>query len=157
MKKNTVFNIISNGKDTVPLSVAGTGTILTAGAPTTPDTGTHIVGTGTLFLSEVQAGDWIYSPTLDEVQQVRNVIDNLNLVLYFKFSTDITVGLALKVSKSLYSFLSIELTAAGKIDNVAIAAGRQFEWYNSGRSYRPLDPITVDATGTVATFSASAE
>ena len=55
MAKNTVFNIISNGKDTIPLSVTKTGTIKSDELVVT--------GTGTLFLSEVKVGDWIFSPT----------------------------------------------------------------------------------------------
>ena len=149
MAKNTVFNIISNGKDTIPLSVTKTGTIKSDELVVT--------GTGTLFLSEVKVGDWIFSPTLNEVQQVASILTDTNLALYKRFSTDISVALNLQVSQSIYAFLRVELTAAGKIDNVAIAAGKQFEWYSGSRSFKPLAPIAVDATGTVATFSATIE
>lgn len=149
MKKNATLISLA-GHETIPVSLAKTGTITTKGV--------SVYGTATKFLSQVQPGDWIYDSSQDEVQQVKNVVDDTNLVLATAFTADIAGAIALKVSQSIYTFVQGTFAAAGQVDNVAAPAGT-YVWNKGGRDRTAardfIDPLCIDSTGTTATFSVS--
>jgi len=81
-----------NVKDTFPQSVAPTsGTVSSVNG-----LNTRIIGVGTVFLSDIQKGDFIWFTTTDEVREVVSITDDLTLTLKLPVSTTVT-GVAFKV------------------------------------------------------------
>lgn len=146
--KNVVTSS-STGHDTFPASATKTGTISIAAGETT------VIGTGTLFTSELQNLGWICDIAHDEIRKITQIKDDTTLAIDHPFSNVIT-GAALKyVGPSDSVELSILFSAVpGKIDgvtypaNVGIALSKASRDTSAQRDF--VDPVIVDATGTTA-------
>jgi len=155
--KNTQFYKITAAKETVPASSNKTGTIETVG--------TSVIGTGTLFESEMQKGSWLVDLTQNEVREVMKVENDTLATLSDAFTLVIAGGTTPNVIKS--DDLNIrEISVAvplvdsggasyafGEIDGVElesgmpIAFGKNSDTKGNFKSF--IDPIIANATGTV--------
>jgi hypothetical protein len=52
--------------------------------------GTSITGTGSLFLSELSVGDYLYSESLSEYKEITEITDDLTLIIDSPFTSDVT-------------------------------------------------------------------
>lgn len=148
--KNTVYSR-STGHDTFPASKAKTGTITTTNAYD----GKRVIGTSTLFTTELEIGGWIVDIAHDEIRKITNILTDTNLTIDHAFSNSLT-GLALKyVPPSDSVELSVVFSgASGKIDGQLLPANIGFSFGKTGRDNSAvrdfIDPLIIDATGTVA-------
>lgn len=148
--KNTEYYRITNTKTTVPAPANGTGTIDTDGK--------SVIGTGTLFLSEMRAGAWLVDTSQDEVRKVLQVESDTLAYLSNAFSSDIA---ALTTPSIIASDdlnirgLSVAILSGltdGEIDGVvfdngdSVVFGKFSDNKDGFKSF--VDPIIVEATGT---------
>lgn len=149
--KNTKYYIINNTADTVPASTQGTGTVV-AGAG---DKG--MVGTGTLFTTELQKGDWIADITHNEVRRIIGILNNTDLQIEQGF-TNAQSGSFYFVKSSRARAITVACdNVAVTIDGAAMfATGSNgavtFDKSSIGSpgSHSPtdfIDPIIVGASG----------
>jgi hypothetical protein len=80
---NLIPSVVS-GQVSIPQSANGTGTIVTNKL--------GVTGTGTLFLTEMPAGSWIYQPTGNELRKVIEVQSNTYAILESAFTTEIAAA-----------------------------------------------------------------
>lgn len=73
-----------DSKDTVPASIAVTGTIETVG--------TKVIGTTTKFKTEYQIGDFVYVAAKSDVRRVVNIISDTQMTLETAFGSDVAAG-----------------------------------------------------------------
>lgn len=146
--KNSLFDTLSNAKDTFPRSVAGTGTITTSAG------GKVVIGTGTLFKSQLQLGDWLYVPALNEVRRITSISSDTSLTVDSPFTSALVAAAVLITKSSLVEISVVFSPDDGVIDTKPLAANIGFFWGKTGRDMSAnrdkIDPIIIDATGTVA-------
>lgn len=149
----------SNVKDTFPASVAPTsGTISTVNT-----LNKKVAGTGTVFLTDVVAGDFIWFTTVDELVEIENVVSDTSLTLKFPTLTTLT-GVAFKiVKKNSFKNISWVIDGAGtaEINTIVYPASYSKTMGNSksngeGSTGR-LSPILVDSTTNANVVYVSAE
>ena len=144
MAKNNKVDLISNEIDTIPRSVAATGTITSAN-------NRLIVGSSTLFTTELQEGDWIFISGQSEVQKVVNIVSNTELVLQDAFTTPLSASAFKSVPKNQYTMISWLIDTAGtaEIDGNVFPASASATVENftvrDGRASL-VDPIVMDTT-----------
>lgn len=99
----------------IPLPETLTGTITTnnAGGPTAGD-GKIVIGSGTIFLTEVAPGDFIYNGT--SVRKVRYVFSDTMLEIENAFPSSLTTQ-ALKVPKRML-YKRIQVSCAGSANSI---------------------------------------
>lgn len=149
--KNSNYLFIT-GNQTVPASANGTGTIQTVG--------NKVIGTGTLFLTEMPAGSWLVDLSQDEIRRV--VFDstetNTQATLEQAFTSDIaaltTPNIISKEDANVVS-ISVQIPAGqdnGTLDGQNFPSGTSVTFSKDSRdrsSARDLiDPVIVDATDT---------
>ena len=149
--KNTIFYSIDNTAETVPASASGTGTLKTVGK--------GVVGTNTLFKTEMRAGSWLVDLSQNEIRKVVHVASNTEAELDYAFTSDIAAGTTPDIIA--YTDLNIKsisvaissLLAQGEIDGNTLNPGGALTWQKNSsektdsRSF--VEPIIADATGTV--------
>lgn len=144
-KKNSRYYNLA-AKDTVPASVAKTGTIdIAAGSK-------NVVGTSTAFKSELKPGDWIVDLAQDECRKVMDIRDDEFLTIDSAF-TGAVVGIALVVTRSRAKQVSVANVggANGTSDGANIVPAQTLNYGKAdknpdGKDF--IDPIIVDPTGT---------
>lgn len=133
-----------NVKDTFPQSTALTGTITAVG------NNEQIVGTGTLFTTELQVGEYIYIAAQSCFRKIRSITDDTNLYLYptQSFPSAVSGATPRRVPKNTYHSISWAIDADGtaKIDNITFPASQSGTMAEVGGK-RP-EPILIDSTGT---------
>jgi hypothetical protein len=151
--KNTVYDYYNNEIDTVPRSSTKTGTIETVGR--------HLIGTSTLFKTELPIGSWVFSSSQLEVRKVISVDSDVKAELSNAFTIDIAAASALvAISFNDVKVVSISVqipssaAADGKIDNKTLPKGSSITFSKDSRDISgqndSVDPLIVTATGTVA-------
>lgn len=136
-------------KDTMPRSVAKTGTYATNGK--------IVTGVGTLMATELHIGDWIYVAAAGEIRQVTSITNNLSATIAQAFTANVVAGTALVVTpKSNFVEISLVIPpalAAGILDNETMYPGVPVNWSKASRDNSAqkdfCDPMILDATGTV--------
>lgn len=156
--KNTVFYKVDDEKVVVPASSNKTGTISTKGR--------GVIGVGTKFTEEMQTGSWIVDLTNNEVRKVITVDSDTVAYLDKPFTTDISALTTPNVVSSVdlnIREISIAIPLVdssgtaygfGEIDGVVLESGlpvsygKNSDTKENSKSF--IDPIIVNATGTVA-------
>ncbi len=147
-KKDEYYSIVGT-KETIPVSGAGTGTIETKG--------TGVVGTNTLFRSEMQAGSWLVDLTQDEYRKVISVESDTFARLSNPFTVDIsaltTPDIIAKTTLSIRELSVIAVVTDGVLDGTTLQAGQGTSLIKTGDSKGDdsshVDPFIADATGTI--------
>jgi len=149
--KNTVYNLITD-KRTIPYNANGTGTISTAGA--------FVIGTGTLFTTEMPRGSWLVDESQNEIRYVVAVDSDTKAILSQAF----TVNIAALTTPSIIhakdtNVVSIALScpstasADPTIDGVSFPKGNTVSFSKDSRDKSGtrdmVDPIILDASATV--------
>lgn len=115
MASNNFTNqpIVVSAKQTIPASVGCTGTFITQG--------TGIVGTGTLFFTELPINSYVYDASSNEIRRVTRVDSNTTAWLTKAFTADLSsaqhqIISASKCTAKQYVFTAV--TAVGQqVDN----------------------------------------
>ena len=138
----------SNVKDTFPASVAPTsGTISTVNG-----LNKQVVGVGTVALTDLQKGDFIWFTTTDELIEVENVVGDLAFSLVTGTSAPLS-GVAFKiVKKNGFSSISWMIDSLGTAEiNTIVYPAQSSESFGNSKPNgqgggRRLSPIIVDTT-----------
>lgn len=146
--KNSIFYKVTS-HISVPASVAGTGTFASAAGSI------DVVGSGSLFKTEIKRGDWLIDIANDEVRQVENVDTNTTLTLVQGFSNAQTTTAVVSVVQSRAKKIGlIADNAAVTIDGQTMPANIEISWDKSSEdmtsAHSPnsfIDPVIVNATG----------
>ncbi len=147
--KNTNYFLVT-GKQTLPVQVNGTGTIVTDG--------TTVIGTGTLFTSEMQKGSWLVDLSTNEIRKVINVTNDTLAYIDYPFTVDLA-GIAaqyIPIKDLGVVTISVDVPAgsatAGEIDGVSFPAGNTITFSKDSRDHSGrrdlIDPIIVNGSGT---------
>ena len=130
-----VTNITS--KDTFPASSALTGVVVSV------NQGDHIVGTDTLFTSELQEGDYMYVPDNDEKYKIRNIISDTELSLEEPVVTAIT---------AVVQVTNVTLTgSSGTADITVTGSGTDYKaTWNTSLTQTADDFVTTHAADILA-------
>lgn len=142
--KQLIYDNITD-KRSIPFNSAGTGTIATHGIA--------IVGTGTLFKTEMPAGSYLVDLTAWELFKVYRVDSDTLAFLEIAFTADIAPGTSPEIIKAFQCKVKeISLSTAGSIllNNKAFTGSDTIGKTGNSKSSRNdlIDPIIVDATGT---------
>jgi len=144
--KQLVYEGISD-KRSLPFNVAGTGTIQTFGVA--------IVGTGTLFNAELEAGSYLVDLTHNECRKVIRRDNDTKAYLETPFTTDITSSTPQIISHSKLKVKEIGLKTSGScfLNGTAFTGEKIFSKTGNSRSSRRdfIEPVVVDATGSTMT------
>jgi len=136
---NNQHGTYANVKDTFPQSTSVSGTITKAGA-------NLIVGVGTAFTTEFQAGEWIYVAGITEIQQIEQITSDTELYLKQQFSGAVSGATYKRVPKFTYRAASwkIDSTGTANIDGQTIDASTSgaLSYMNAKRPR----PIIIDTT-----------
>jgi hypothetical protein len=149
--KNTVYNLITD-KRTIPYNAAGTGTIETAG--------NWVIGTGTLFTTEMPRGSWLVDESQNEIRYVESVESDTKAYISQPFSIDITAGATPSIIHAKdTNVVSIALScpsgasADPTVDGVTFPKGNTVSFSKDSREKSGkrdlVDPIILDASATV--------
>lgn len=121
-----------------------------------------IDGAGTKFLTDVVAGDYIYFPTTDEIEEIESVQSDTRL--YLKTAIASKAGVAFKFIKKYNCFrsVSILLTAtAEEINTISMPLGTSKTYGNDkpigAGGGRRITPILIDSTVNAGIVLASGE
>ena len=141
--KPLIYVVISD-KRTIPFNTAGTGTIATYGIA--------IVGTGTLFKTEMPAGSYLADLTNNEVFRVVRVDSDTLAFLEKAFTSDIVGGSTPQIVENFkckVKEVQLKTTGACFIEGVAFTGEKTISKLGNDRSARPdlIEPFVVDATG----------
>lgn len=147
--KNSLYYLVTD-KRTVPANANATGTIKTVG--------TAVIGTNTLFKTEMPIGSWLVDESQDEIRQITRVESDTLAYFGNAFTSDISLGTTPSVihskdAKPVSIAVSIPASANdGEVDGATFTKGSSlsFSKDSTGRSdARSLvNPIIVDGTGT---------
>lgn len=147
----------SNEKDTFPLSSAPT-----AGTISTGTRKDFIVGSSTVFLTDLEKGDYIWDTTNDELREVVGVVSNTEVYLDREFTNALS-GAAFKiVPKNIYRTMSWAIDAAdtAEINGIEFPASTSESLENDKPNFegggRRLSPILIDCTANGNTVNVSA-
>lgn len=147
MKKNTEYNLIT-GKQSVPESSSGTGTISTDGIV--------VNGTGTLFSTEMPKGSWLVDLSQNYMCQVDRVDSDTKAYLLDSFPVDLSSVSPDIIPMKIMNVVAISVQIPsgltdGEIDGEVFPQGTSitFAKDRDHSAHRDLiDPIIVDGTGT---------
>lgn len=93
--------------DSVPSSIAGSGTIVTAG--------TLVTGTGTSFLTEMPVGSWLVSASAGEVRRVISVTSNTSALIDYGFTINLGAAAPRIITPIRADVKEISITNAGGV------------------------------------------
>lgn len=152
--KNTFYDSIS-GAQTIPVSANATGTVSTDSSA--------VIGTGTLFKTEMPVGSWLTSIAADEIRKVVSVESDVLAYLSDPFTVDLSAVTPNVIHTSKLNIVAISISvpaaaaAATTVDGVAFPKGAALTFSKDGRSTSGvrdfIDPIVVDATGSTMLIS----
>lgn len=130
-------------KRSVPFNSSGTGTIVTHGIA--------IVGTGTLFTTEMRVGSYLVDLAHNECRRVYRVDSDTLAFLEIPFSNDISASAPEIIAAHQAKVKSITLSTSDScaINGVAFTGTFVVSRYGNDRSSRSdlIEPIIVDASG----------
>jgi len=156
--KNSIYDYFDNEIDTFPRSAVKTGTISVNAAGNR----TYVTGVGTLFTTELKAGGFICMLSASEIRRITSIQSNTVLTIDEPFSGAVAGAALVYTPASDYCEMSVCIPtteAAGEIDGETLPPGIGVTWTKSSRtvsSQRDLiDPIIIDATGTIVVAQAS--
>lgn len=138
-----IYDVVTD-KNTFPSNrTTLTGTI-SAGAGDT-----RIVGVGTLFTTELEEGGWIYVAAEDMVREIKDILDDLTLVLREGF-VGILAGAAADTFDDVPFLREVTILNQGITDGKLQGKTLKpnFPIVIHTDEERPVQPITYDATGT---------
>lgn len=145
--KQLVRAVISD-KRSVPFNVTGTGQLVTHGI--------KIVGVGTKFSTELQAGAYLVNLATNEAIKVYRQDTDTSAFLEKPFAADIPLSTPQIISKAKAKVKEIKLQTAGAcfIDGAAFTGTEDYNKNGDHKSGRPnlIEPIIVDATGSTMTI-----
>jgi len=144
----------TNVKETFPASVTGSGTVSSVNGANK-----RIIGDHSLFLSEVQLGDFIWFTSTDEIREVESVTNDSTLTLKFGTASPIVAGNFKIVPKTGYRSVSwsIDTVAGATINGIAYEAGMSKTVGNSNPGVRRVAPVLIDTTVGLNTVFVGAE
>lgn len=158
---NTTGNVTkveySNEKETFPVSVAPTSGTISTG--TRKD---FIVGASTVFLTDVEVGDYIWDTTNDELRKVVGVLSNTEIYLEKEFTNALSADPFKIVPKNVYRTMSwaIDAVGAADINGITFAASMSETLENNKPNGegggRRLSPILIDCTANANIVNVSA-
>jgi hypothetical protein len=138
-----LIRAVITDKRSVPFDSDGTGTISTYG--------TAIVGTGTKFSTELQAGSYLVNLATNEAIKVYRQDLDTTAWLEKPFTSDITSATPRIITKAQAKVKEIKLQTSGScfINGVAFTGTEDYNKNGDHKSGRPnlIEPIIVDATG----------
>jgi hypothetical protein len=145
---NIAFGLPSTSttKGCYPTSVQKTGTITS--------TGTRVVGTSTLFTTELQKGDYIFNTTAataPEVRRVKHILDNTHLILESAFTVDVS---AINLNRVRPAYKSVGVANIGGADGV-LNGGTLKSGVSPTIAAKDgflVEPFSFNATGTTFNF-----
>lgn len=142
--KPLIYAVISD-KRSIPFNSNGTGTIATHGIA--------IVGTGTLFTTEMRAGSYLVDLASNEVRRVYRVDSDTLAFLEVAFTVDIVAGATPEIiANHQCKVKEVELVTAGAcfIDGAAFTGTKKIDKLGNEKSGRPdlIEPFIVDASAT---------
>lgn len=151
--KNQVYQLTT--LTSVPAPTTGTGTIETAGKV--------VIGTGTLFSTELPAGSFVLSLAAGELRKVVKVNSNTSAILDYAFSAPIaalsTLYFIPEDKTHIAEISAIAATGAGAFDINGVVWPEAVE-YKASKANRErmsgvdfVDPIIVDGTGSTVKVS----
>lgn len=135
---NNQYYTYTDVKDTFPVSTSVTGTITKAGA-------NLIVGTGTLFTTEFQSGEWLYVAGITEMQQIDWIQSDTELVLKQQFTGAVSGATYKRVPRQTWRTISWKIDdAAAALINGQTFPAESTATLNYQNARRP-DPIIIDS------------
>lgn len=142
-----IYEVITD-KRSIPFNESGTGTIATFGLA--------VVGTGTAFLTEMQAGSYLVDLTQWEFRRVIRVDSDTQAYLSEAFTSNIAAGTTPEIIKKQFaspSEVSIKIPSSepdGLLDNKTFSGILTKSKSSLDRSsqWDRIGPWIVDATGT---------
>ena len=135
MKQN-IHEVVTD-KRSIPSNTNGTGTVVTHGIA--------IVGTSTLFTTEMPAGSYLVDETNWEVRKVVRVDSDTLAFLEFPFTNDLASAAPSIISRVKAKAIEINLVKVSGVvllDNVALTGPLKLQ-----RNGKLVRPVIVDATG----------
>lgn len=134
------FMAYDNVKDTFPQSTALTGTISAV------NNNTLIIGSSTLFTTELQVGEYIYIAAQSAFRKIRRINSDTELVIQSAFPSAVSGATPLRVPEQTYREYSLVIDSAGtaKIDNITLPASTAIGRPMTGGK-RP-EPVLIDST-----------
>jgi hypothetical protein len=157
---NSNYYEISNDKQSIPASAAGTGTVITQGVA--------VVGTGTLFKTEMPAGSWLLDLANNELRKVVRCDSDTQATLDHAFTADLSSAAPDIIHEKYTNVVEISVIiplvdsgstpyAFGQINGVEFPSGLPYELSKASRDDSSIqdfiNPIIADATGTVMKVS----
>jgi hypothetical protein len=156
--KNNVVTTYANTDTNVPDTAPNRYQTLTG---TVVSDGIFVVGTGTLFTSEIGGGlgnlgtgtvitprrSWLFNGT-DELRRIVDVVDDTNLVLEEAFTVDLAGAAVMLVPESkAFQMSYLALAAGGIVDGITLVDGERGGWGETTKPDVMVDPIIIDSTG----------
>ena len=141
--------VVSASAVSVPAYGTKTGTI------TTIANNRVVVGSSTLFNTEVFSGDWLVDLTNGEVRQVESINSNTELLLKTGFTNALS-GVAVRVissSNSKVQYMEIKPAGTVAIDAVAYSSAETYtdgQMNPTGANQQFCKPVVLNATATTA-------
>lgn len=147
--KPIIYQAITD-KRSLPFNSSGTGTIQTVGIA--------IIGTGTLFTTEMPVGSYIVDLPNWEVRKVYRVDSDTSAFMEVALTANIaplTVPQIIKAHQTGVKEISILTNTPILIDNFAFTGLLTWSKSSDSKSQRSslIAPVIVDATGAVAQIS----
>ncbi len=133
-----------------PAPVTKTGTFITDNASATGGGGTIVFGTGTLFLTELSVGDFLYNA--GKVRRIKSIQSDTQLTLEYKFPASLSSGQAVAVPpKKHYKMITSQSvgTADATLQEQLFAQGKSLVTGGTPISY------DVSTSNAAIEFSAS--
>ena len=136
----------------IPKPATGTGTVAVTNNTTV------VIGTGTLFLTQLNIGDWLYFPTTKQFGQVLDIASNTRLILDRNITPAVVAGELVKAMVPRFKRVKFANTggAAATINGISYAAatGDEFPGVVYGEQSGVVPVILYNATGTTLTIIA---
>lgn len=140
MEQN-VYKVITD-KRSLPFNETGTGTVVTSGV--------SIVGTGTLFKTEMPAGSYLVDLTNDEVRRVERVDSDTEAYLEKPFTSNLASAAPEIIAawKAKVKEISISTGDTCELNGESFTGTLTISRYGNDRSSRRdlVEPVIVDAT-----------
>jgi len=142
---HNILGVIPN-KGTFPLSTTKTGTITSTPGSAQTSAKRVVVGTDTLFRSEVHEGDYIYAG--DVVRKVTDVVSDTMLYVEFPFPSTVTAA-ALKVCQA-GKYKNMQVKNTGPVDAVFNEAKIETTDNVWRKNEMGLAPVSYDVSASTA-------
>ena len=128
--------------DTIPSSVAKTGTLISEGK--------FVTGTGTKFKSEVLVGDWVFDEAQGEMSRIITIMDDEKMYIEDAFTVDLAGIPFISTAQSRMRELSIANRGGSNttVDGEVFASlevstfGEEMMYKGAQRDF--VDPVVVD-------------